>query len=175
MVNISQKDFNLDMEYYLSKKQPPAKKKSSKMKKPVETTEESDFKEEAEEYYSSNKSFLNKVVDFITGEPSVVEKDEDVPEENSEVTVEDTNEEAEEKKKRGLFGALRGWLSPDFDVYENAEIKEEPLVNDDIKEILKIQNRWLSQLPAEKLRDFKKSGDYEVYRETLKKYKLIKE
>ena len=155
------------MDSYLSRRTKPVEKTVKKKKEKVESTSEEEFKEEAEDFYSNKKPFFSRIVDMIVGEPSPKLSEE------IEVVEEEVTTNA---PKRGFFSALRGWFSPDFEAGEEYdEHEEEVLVNDDLKEILKIQNKWLGQLPAEKMREFKKSDDYKVYKDTLTRYKLIKE
>ena len=46
---------------------------------------------------------------------------------------------------------------------------------DDMKETIKILHKWLEKLPPERIAEFKKSPDFEMYKEGLRKLGLIKE
>jgi hypothetical protein len=143
------------MNSYLSKrrKHEPVKKEKKK-KKPVVTEE---FNDELKDY-GSKKSFFQKVMDFIIGE---------------EITEEETLEgEAPKESGKGIFDTIKGWFATDEE--EEIEELEQPMIEDEIKEVLKIQNKWLLRLPKKTIKEFKDSKDYAIYKETLKKYNLIK-
>lgn len=163
VVQISQKDFNLDMETYLSKRT-----KSDKPKKSTkETTNTKEFKEEAKDYYQ--QSFFQRITGYLIGESPSKAPMED---EKSEIEEDKKDlEEFAEKQSKGFLTSFRNWFSVD----NNKEVQEEsPAMSNDVKEILKIGNKWLAKLPANVMKDFKNSDDYEKYKETLKRYKLVK-
>ncbi|MCD6589616.1 hypothetical protein J7K74_00295 [Candidatus Woesearchaeota archaeon] len=58
------------------------------------------------------------------------------------------------------------------------EILEEEAVEDTkeekTKELLKAMHKWLNRLPPRAIREFKESKDYELYKEVLAMYGLIK-
>jgi len=139
------------MDAYLSKRRKPSKKRKK--------TAEKEFREEEKQYYS--ESFFQKIMNYILGEPIK----EEIPE---EVEIEEEKKELEEyNEKRDRFSFLRNIFS--------SEKKEEPkIIPDDIREVLKIQNKWIRKLPSELIKKFKESEDYNNYKETLKKYNLIK-
>lgn len=156
------------MEVYLNKRTKDSTKATTKKKKSAEkkVSNEKEFNEEAEEFLQERKPFYTKIVDMIVGEPSSPQLSED---------IEIIEEPATNAQKKGIFSALKGWLSPDFEMEDPEGEEEEVLVNEDLKDILKIQNKWLSKLPAEKMREFKESDDYKTYKDTLARYKLIKQ
>ena len=158
MVQISQKDFNLDLETYLSKRVTEKPKRATK-----ETANTKEFKEEAEDYYQ--QSFFQRIAGYIVGEPQNKASDEKTEIEEDKKDL----EEFSKKQNPGLFTSFKNWLAA-----ENNEKEELPLLSNDVKEILKIGNKWLAKLPSDVMKDFKKSEDYEKYRETLERYKLIK-
>jgi len=68
---------------------------------------------------------------------------------------------------------------------EDAYEKEEPAVHihhelvfesedEELKEMLRRMHEWVIQLPPEKLAEFKRSEDFELYARVLKKHNLIK-
>lgn len=80
-------------------------------------------------------------------------------------------EEVEEpKKKKGFFGFLKK--------KEEEPVEEEGpeafVIEDDVKDVLKLSLKWIEQLPSNKLREFKSSPDFEKYREVLLKYNVAK-
>ncbi len=169
MVKITQKSFNVEMESYLAKRKSdkPVKKTKEKPKKEVEVEE---FHEEEKKYYP--KSFIDKILDLISGEkPEHVEEDEG-EEHSEELEKEEEFDELDETPRQSLIDKIKSWLM--FQDVEDIDDDMEPLVEEEIKEVLKIQNKWLSKLSASKIKEFKESGDYNTYKEFLKKYKLIK-
>lgn len=101
-----------------------------------------------------------------------------------ETKVEETNEEKFEKEyekkepKKGVFSKLKQWLSfeeaADDDDFEKPKEEGVSLVNEDIKEVLKLQNKWLSKLSSKTIREFKESEDYKRIKVLLEKNNLIK-
>lgn len=175
------------MDTYLSK----VKKSSSKPKpesepKKKETTEE--FKEEESEYYKKDKNMIDKFLDFILGEetskPEVkeIEKIEKEIEEEikEEKEFEEELKEIDQKPKKGFFQKIKQviFFNKDEDdvIYEEIETQKEvkPDINEEIKEALKIQNRWLTRLSPKEIKRFKQSEDYTRYVEILEKHKLLK-
>jgi len=93
-------------------------------------------------------------------------------------SVEDTEYQEEVAQKKGIIEKIKSWLyldnNNDEEIYEEDEEIVDSDVEDEIKEVLKIQNKWLSRLPNRKIREFKESKDYERYKEILEKYNLIR-
>ena len=54
------------------------------------------------------------------------------------------------------------------------DYEQEPVLDEDVIEVLKIMHKWLEQLPPSKKRSFKASKDFQKYKEVLDKYGLIK-
>ena len=174
--SISQNDFNLDMELYISERKKPGDFKEKKKEKIHEAKhDDEDFKKEEQDYYSKKKSVTSRFVDFITGGESPMDAKEikqDISEDEKEL------EDYSEKNGKSFFSKVKNWFSFGDDA-EAAEPQEEkkndsPKVADDVREVLKIQNKWLLRLPEKTLKEFKNSDDYKVYRDTLSKYNLIK-
>jgi len=151
VVQISQRNFNVEMDSYLSrrKKDLPQKEEIKVVDEPMEEQEE---KQPAE-----RRNIFQKFLDFVAGESIQPVEDEELDE-----------EEFEERPRPTIFGRLSGWMSKD------EEPPSQPVVSDDLVEALKIQNKWLAKLPGDKIREFKASEDYKKYKEILKKYNLIK-
>lgn len=138
--------FNSEMDAYLSRRKKDISASSSKQN-------------------NSAQKFLN----FMHGETKVEETNE-----------EKFDEEYEKKEpKRGVFSKIKQWLSfdeNDSDEEEFVKTEEQPAsgVNEDIKEVLKLQNKWLSKLPSKTIREFKESDDYKRIKALLEKNNLIK-
>jgi hypothetical protein len=92
------------------------------------------------------------------------------------LTEEEASEFEEPKVSYGFFASIKNWFAGSEDIEEAEEAEEEnaPVLEVDIKEALKIQNKWLMKLPAKTIREFKESEDYARYKEILVKYNLIK-
>jgi hypothetical protein len=54
-------------------------------------------------------------------------------------------------------------------------VKEEPVLDQDVVEVIKICHKWLGELTPGKKRSFKASSDFQKYKDVLKKYGLIRE
>jgi hypothetical protein len=165
------------MDSYLSK----VKKSEEKVKRPVVAEEKmkkedaEEFREEEESYMAGRKSVIQKFMDFIAGTEETEE--EKKPDVNKVEEGEDEKElEKYDKKNKGILTSVKEFFSRE----DNDEPKEQKIeeskssLPEDIKEILRIQNKWLMMLPGRTIREFKESDDYRVYKETLQKYGLIK-
>jgi TolA-binding protein len=53
--------------------------------------------------------------------------------------------------------------------------KYEPVLDEDVIEVIKICHKWLNELPPGKKRSFKASSDFQKYKEVLEKYGLVKQ
>jgi hypothetical protein len=145
-----------------------------------------------------NAPFYKKVIKYFYRGPKRVEVveeeiDSGVPDEQVE-EMEKEFEEFEEKvevevaPRRGIISKLFSFLGSgdgreeiseeEYQEIESQEgqapkpeMKELP---EDVKEALKIQNRWLARLSPEHINEFRSSQDYENYKSILRKYNLIK-
>ncbi len=191
VIQISQKEFNVEMDSYIHKvKKQETTEKKEKKKEPKKDAELKEFKEEEKEYYSKKKPFFDRIMDFIAGsEESMEESTEEGREESTEqgektaLSKEEKEEEKEleqcsekAEKKEGFFSSVKGWLSSGEKPKKEEKSREEkpPALEEDVKQVLKIQNKWLLKLPVKTIKEFKDSEDYKLYRETLKKYNLIR-
>jgi hypothetical protein len=171
------------MDSYLTKRK---KKPTSSKQKPKKEETEAEFVEEEQEFFSKDKSLVQKFLDFISGEQTdeyeefeteePMQMEVDSPDDLE--SVEDTEYQEEVAQKKGIIEKIKSWLyldnNNDEEIYEEDEEIVDSDVEDEIKEVLKIQNKWLSRLPNRKIREFKESKDYERYKEILEKYNLIR-
>ena len=148
MVEISQKNFNMDMSTYIAQRRKVEPVKKQKKKEKLEKIEEVE-----EELPEKNKSFFDKIMLAFLGEGTAPE---------------------EENNESGIFTKIKSWFEIKDGVEEELQEVDEPLVDDEIRDVLKIQNKWLLKLPKKTIEEFKKSEDYKKYKETLRKYNLIK-
>jgi hypothetical protein len=164
------------MDSYLSKvkKSDEKEKKTVAVEEKMEKENVEEFKEEEKAYMAGKKSFFQKFMDFIAG---TEEEEQKTEEEKTEDSDDEKELEKYDKKNKGLFGSVKGLFSRDTKAAEQKEEKKEEttmMLPEDIKEVLRIQNKWLMMLPARTIREFKESDDYRIYKETLLKYGLIK-
>ncbi|NTV23083.1 MAG: hypothetical protein HGA85_01755 [Nanoarchaeota archaeon] len=158
-------DFNVDMDIYLKDR-----KKETAVEESKKAPEE--FSAEEKEYYSEKKPIFKKVLDFIDKEE---EEDQDKEEKEEEKEL-----DSYQKPKKGFFSSIKGWLTGGEEEGDSnnsdapAGKNKSQTIQEDVKAVLKIQNKWLLKLPPEEIREFKNSEDYKVYKDTLKKYNLIK-
>lgn len=88
--------------------------------------------------------------------------------------VEDEIDQLEDRQESLLsrfLRAIRGSPSVDDDEPMQELV---PVIDDDVKEVLKRMHFWIERLPNRDLREFKTSEDFELYRAVLEKYELIK-
>lgn len=94
---------------------------------------------------------------------------------------EEVDQEGYAPKKRGFFSWLFGSNKPveediDSEVLSSTvqeESEHEKLI-DQTRTVLKDLHKWLSKLPPEQVDAFKRSPDFERYKELLDKYGLIR-
>ena len=134
---------------------------------PTEAAEE--FGREEEEYMTEGKPFFRRIVDFVSGGSEEEEMEE-------EAAADEDEKQPVTGQRKGFLSSIKGWFSGDEEPVEDNEYAAEkvPEVTDDIKNILKIQNKWLGRLHPEIIKEFKNSDDYQTYKDTLKRYNLIK-
>jgi len=145
--------------------------------------------------------FLKRLFTFRKGLIDEAERTEDLtPEEMAKLkSMEDDIEETEKEiieaeeeigelkdeeaelieRREGLltkfFGKLNVFKRKPMDtVMINAENYEEPALDEDVVEVLKITHKWIEQLTPAKKRSFKASKDFQKYKDILDKYGLIK-
>ncbi len=179
MVKISQRDFNHDMDRYLGDRVQPKARAKKKMKR----VDDSEFESVDREF--GKKSFLQRLFSPIFSqdkedENSIREIDEieaELDEGIHEVdpAQEEYYEESEPDRRPRMpfISRLKNMFSGSYDEYETYdEVAPDP--EPDLINLLKIQQRWLDKLPADKKKEFKTSEDFKTYKEVLKKYELIK-
>lgn len=131
----------------------------------------------------------NEVQEKIKKELEEAEHNEDIkPEDKKELEemahkIEEVNE-VEEKVEEGIDEEREGLLkrffkklnfSKEQDMTELEEQPENEADNDEeMKEFLKTMHNWITKLDPETQKEFKKSKDFELYTNMLKKYGLIK-
>jgi hypothetical protein len=108
-------------------------------------------------------------------EEKIMEKEEDVKEikqEENELVEKRENMLTKFFSKVNFLKSKR--MEPDQAEPEERE-DEEPVLDQDVIEVIKIGHRWLNELPPGAKRRFKSSDDFQKYKEVLEKYGLVKE
>ncbi|MGM5479844.1 MAG: hypothetical protein ACQESC_00100 [Nanobdellota archaeon] len=115
---------------------------------------------------------------------SADELDEDVSEEIDEVEEEisevDDQAESIETKRTSLFSRLFSFLSgrskediPEEEIAEEVETESDELYTE-TRDALKIIHKWINRLSPQQIESFKRSPDFDKYKDILDKYNLIK-
>lgn len=147
-----------------------------------------EFNKDLDDYLSSRKGFTKKEPLFSSIKiPKLSfpkKKKKQTPNELFEdfeefEDIEDDFEELEEpiKKSFSLFSFANNLfrrnriVTEEDDIQEIQDILE---INEEIKDVLRIQNEWLKKLSPTNLKNFKKSPEYSIYKATLEKYNLLK-
>lgn len=177
MVKIRQKDFNRELDSYLTDRTNTSisdfvekiKKGKKKQEKVPEMSGDEVLVEERE------LTFFEKIFGRKDNDDDEDLDEEDVEELEREYEELDEMEEVIEEKKEGIFSKIIRSLrkKPDVEMYDE-EPEEVAEIPDDIKKTLKIINTWLKKLPPSEMMKFRQSEDYTYYKDTLQKYKLIK-
>jgi hypothetical protein len=188
-------EFNLDMDNYLrkirKKRTDPVDYSNGSAKVSSSSTNINNLPDDEiiieEKQEGGFKKFLislfkrNKTTDVMELEEQY---EEDVPIETA-IAEEDFEEDFDEIERQTESSLMRFFsrlfprklASEDID----EELIEAQLYGDtsnvieDTKKTFQSLNKWLEKLPAKEKAEFKNSEDFIVYREFLKKYKLIKE
>ena len=159
----------MDMENYIARRKKDSIVHESQKKireKPEDNHKISEAdKETPDEKVQRKSSVFASFLDFLLGD----EKETNKMTEEKEVV----EEEKTVKAKKSLFSFMDDWFGEED--HKNETKEDGHSVPDDIKDVLRLQNKWLTKLSPVAIMEFKDSGDYVVYKETLKKYKLLKE
>lgn len=172
MRQIPNKDFNRDMDRYLTNRQ--ARKS---------------WGSNVFGLFNSNGSFAPKKKDDSDIPIERIEKMEEIKQKETEIKeiegdiqeLEEVEAEDEVKKEAVLsrmFSKLKNFFGPgkddDFDDAQEEKAAEALPLDEEIKEVLKLTHKWITKLPPEELHAFRTSPDFEKYKTVLKKYGLIK-
>ncbi|MGV8168687.1 MAG: hypothetical protein ACP5N3_01385 [Candidatus Nanoarchaeia archaeon] len=90
----------------------------------------------------------------------------------------EVNLASQKKKEGGFMNKLFGFgnKKQEQDEQEQAMLAQQQQQSiEDMKETIKILHKWLEKLPPDKIYEFKRSPDFEKYKEGLRKLGLIKE
>lgn len=164
--------------------------KRKKAKAPVQKVPDKISEEEVfVEYDDSSPSFRAWLSGIFSSKKSRIPlDDDDVPVEQlpSRVRKELEAEEAElekvdaevevlEERRESLITRFLATLRGARRVREADDVLEDvPMLDEEVKEVLKRLHKWLEKLPNREMREFKVSDDFELYKQLLGKYGLIK-
>ncbi len=159
-----------------------AKKKRKKAK--AQVSEEEIYVE-----YDEPSPFMAWFNNFFRSSPrqtQEIDVEEDLPPEKvAELTemeeeIEDVHEDVDDLEDRResllqrFLKSMRQGRSGRADEYEEYEADGIPVVDEEVKEVLKLLHIWLERLPNHELRSFKVSDDFVKYKAMLEKYELIR-
>jgi hypothetical protein len=89
------------------------------------------------------------------------------------VTLPREPQKTQEKKTMGwLFNKKKE--EEDYDTMETVTMPQQSVLDEDVKEVLKITFKWLKQMDPDQVESIKNSPDFEKYKRVLDKYGLIK-
>jgi len=187
VVNITKFNFNHDLDDYLDKRraeEKPFEKAVTKIKNKFHSVDE--LEEEPRPKRKKQYSFLSRIFrrripseEEIEEEIGTLSKKEATDLEMEEERIEDAqelDEDLEEQRESMITRFLRKLRLYRRAQYEEdyEEVEEKPIVDEEMKELLKTLHKWLEQLPYDKKEQFKRSEDFVKYKESLRKYGLIK-
>jgi hypothetical protein len=135
------------------------------------------------------KRFFTKTFSFGTKKAAPREEElQDIPQEQIEAMLEESTHRA--PKGAGIRPRAHhtqtvhkekttmGWFTKktqDEEEYDMADAAPaQPVLDEDVKEVLKITFKWLKMMDAETVEEIKATQDFEKYKSVLGKYGLIK-
>lgn len=180
MIKIADEDFNKDMDSYIQKKRNGITNFSIPKSKVF-----------ANEKIESAKKSLGLFNVFRRRMPSDEEFEQKIKkmEKNQELeTMEDNIEEIQEEedemeeKREGIVKRFLKLLrkpvkdnySDEEEIVHAAEMNKADKDIEQLKNVIKITHKWLERLPPEQLNAFKRSEDFQRYKDALKQLELIK-
>lgn len=156
MVKIDRSDFNRDMDEYLS-----GRRQSYE-------DEGSSFMDTLREKFSKMKRKPREIT---------IDDEEEVEEtvQIEEVEDEDFDEPVSTPRRSLITWLFRRRSRPTFDEVDDDVIEPETENNEEeYREAIKILHKWVEKLDPQTLNQFKRSEDFQKYKEVLTKLKLIK-
>jgi hypothetical protein len=133
------------------------------------------FNSDMDEYLSRKRR--NNDLKKTKKTPLKMEKSNDTEDYREDLGDDTMEAESSHGKKKGVFSMIKEWLSFDDNEEEPSAESEEEMPSpqfEDMKEALKIQNKWLNRLPSDAKKEFKASDDFKRYKSILEKHNLIK-
>lgn len=111
--------------------------------------------------------------DIEQTENNIMEKEEEIRE------IEDEEAELVQRRESMLakfFGSINIFKRRPMDTVEiPAEgYEDEPVLDQEVIDVLKVMHKWIDQLSPAKKRSFKASKDFQAYKAVLEKYGLIR-
>ncbi len=198
----NKKDFNADLDNYLSQRRGESKSffskvdsffpKSASEKVPSVSSTSSTVYDDGSK---KQKRFLfifkrrSRTADKMEEEMEIHEKEltpeekaelQSLEEEVREVDTEETLLEVEKQSAIArFFGMLFGkrGMNDDFEEINEEQVEsavQEDTLKDETRVVLKALHKWISRLPPDQIEAFRRSQDFEMYKSLLEKYGLVK-
>ncbi|MBU0757655.1 MAG: hypothetical protein KKF44_06300 [Nanoarchaeota archaeon] len=189
VIKINQHEINQDLDSYISDRVDPKDRKRTIKKDYVS---DSSFEQEDFEFYEPKEPFYRKIFNLFGRKKTEIIREIDEFEEEVEKDIEEATDDMDEfeeeetiaANKPGFFQKLIRLFRFSYDEYDAPSDEEEAIYDeldqknfelpDDVKEIIKIQHKWIQKLAPDKKKEFKESMDFEKYKDMLSKYNLIK-
>ena len=193
-VVIIAKSFNDDMDDYLDRLYGKKERyidtvKKQKKKKPAQKVPESVSEEEIFVEYDDfrpsggfgawlSSLFARREVpqripeDLSETEANVLEEMEDEIEQIDE-EIHDL-EEVRESLWTRFLKSMRASRRSEAEIKDDLLDEVVPVIDEDVKSVLKVLHKWLGKLPAHEMNSFKASEDFLSYKAILEKYGLVK-
>jgi hypothetical protein len=141
-------------------------------------SDEEIIKKEHEKKVAQERAEMKDDDENIQPHTQVVEEDDDFEEyENVQHKIESA---PKDKKEGGFMSKLFNFGSKKQEEHEDDNnqamaMQQQQQNIEDLKETIKVLHRWLEKLPPDKISEFKRSPDFEKYKDGLRKLGLIKE
>ncbi|MBU1975503.1 MAG: hypothetical protein KKG59_03815 [Nanoarchaeota archaeon] len=176
---MGQDDFNKDMDKYIKKrKESDGVTVNFNIRKKAETKK---FDEDLEEYGES-KGFVSRIFKKTESEElgDDIEQFQELEDELEEIETETddfTKEEIDQKKVSVMSKFFNFFKSENQESMPDDENMGEDMVlmDEEVKDVLKLALKWIEKLPKTRLREFKTSGDADKFKDVLIRYGIAKD
>ena len=180
MIKIADEDFNKDMDSYIQKKRNGITNFSIPKSK-VFTNEKI---ENAKKSLGLFNVFRRRMPSDEEFEQKIKKMEKNQELETMEDNIEEIQEEEDEmeEKREGIVKRFLKLLrkpvkdnySDEEEIVHAAEMNKADKDIEQLKNVIKITHKWLERLPPEQLNAFKRSEDFQRYKDALKQLELIK-
>jgi len=124
--------------------------------------------------YLDKRLSEKKQFSIFKGEPKAEFKEIDEVEEEIEQMKQEDQYDDEEPRK-GFLSKIFGGMFGKEDDFEGEMEESNPVLDEDVKKVLRISFDWINQLEPDKKVKFKHSQDFVEYKAVLKKYGLLRD
>lgn len=180
MIKIADEDFNKDMDSYIQKKRKGITN-FSRPKSKVFTDEKTEHSEKSHGLFNvfrrripSDEEFKQRIKKMKHNQKLEAMEDDikDIQEEEDE--MEEKREGIVKRFLKLLRKPVKDNYSDEEEIVHAAEMNKAEKDIEQLKNVIKITHKWLERLPPEQLNEFKRSEDFQRYKDALKQLKLIK-